>query len=334
MGDSFFIDKYGRQIGNLRLSVTDRCNFRCIYCLPDENVTFLKQQHLLTFDEIIRLVKIFSRHGVKKVRLTGGEPTMRPKLCELIQRIKNETEIEKISITTNGSRLKELAKPLKKAGISTVNISLDTLDPEKFKKITQRNYFKNVIEGIEEAVRVGFDQVKINVVAMRNINFEDAAKLVSFGIERGIIVRFIELMPFKGNNWEKENMVTMDELIEKLRETFDLTPINKNDPSQTALEYMINEDPSKRVGFIASVTRSFCQWCNRVRITADGHLRPCLHNPFEVDLKAPIRNGASDEELEKIIQNAIWQKSRGHPDFLSTKFELPSEDKPMMKIGG
>ena len=230
--------------------------------------------------------------------------------------------------------MKKIAKSLKNAGISSVNISLDTLDPEKFRKITHRNYFYDVLEGIKEAVKVGFSTVKLNVVAMRSVNLDEAADLVSFGAERGIVVRFIELMPFNGNQWEKDNLVTMDELIQVLRKKFDLTPVPREHPSQTAVEYMINGDPRKKVGFIASVTKSFCQWCNRVRITADGHIRPCLHSPYEVDLKTPIRNGASDSELETIIKKAIWNKSPGHPDFLSSEFKVSINDKPMMKIGG
>ena len=294
----------------------------------------MNRSDLLSFEEIVRIARIFVKHGVQKIRLTGGEPTVRKDLPDLVSMLKQETKVPLLALTTNASRLTDLASPLKNAGIQTVNISLDTLKEEKFNSIVQRKAFRNVMKGIDAALEAGFDPVKINAVVIRSFNLDEISDLVQFGVERGIIVRFIELMPFAGNNWEKQNVVTMDEILTILQKRFELKPIPRKDPSQTALEYSINGDATSRVGFIASVSHSFCQWCNRIRITADGKIRPCLHSPYEVNIKEPMRKGIDDNELERLIASAIWNKSPGHDNFLSSAYHLPVKDRPMMRIGG
>ncbi len=298
-------------------------------------MNFMAKERLLTFEEITRLAKIFTSMGVKKIRFTGGEPTVRADFPKLVQMVRDATKLKNLAITTNGARLEELAIPLKESGIRKVNISLDTLKEEKFNTITQRKAFKKVMAGIDTAIEVGFDEIKINTVAIRTFNLDEVIDLVEFGIGKGVVVRFIELMPFYNNQWERENVVPMDEILSILETKYDLTPVQRNSASQTSLEFTIDGDPQKRVGFIASVTKSFCQWCDRVRITADGKIRPCLHSAYEIDLIGLLRDKQkNDEDVASAIRNAVWNKSEGHEDFLSDGFVLPIKDRPMMRIGG
>ena len=298
-------------------------------------MNFMAKERLLTFEEITRLAKIFTSMGVKKIRFTGGEPTVRADFPKLVQMVRDATKLKNLAITTNGARLEELAAPLKESGIRKVNISLDTLKEEKFNTITQRKAFKKVMAGIDTAIEAGFDEIKINTVAIRTFNLDEVIDLVEFGIGKGVVVRFIELMPFYNNQWERENVVPMDEILSILETKYDLTPVQRNSASQTSLEFTIDGDPQKRVGFIASVTKSFCQWCDRVRITADGKIRPCLHSAYEIDLIGLLRDKQkNDEDVASAIRNAVWNKSEGHEDFLSDGFVLPIKDRPMMRIGG
>ncbi len=298
-------------------------------------MNFMAKDRLLTFEEITRLASIFARMGIKKIRFTGGEPTVRADFPKLVRMVKEATKIPNLAITTNGARLEELAMPLRESGIRKVNISLDTLKEEKFNAITQRRAFKKVMSGIDVALEAGFDEVKINTVAIRSFNLDETIDLVEFGINKGIVVRFIELMPFYNNQWERDNVVPMDEILAILRTKYELTPLQKGSVSQTSIEYIIDGDRQKRVGFIASVTKSFCQWCDRVRITADGKIRPCLHSAHEIDLMGLLRdNHKTDEEIAQAIRSAVWDKSEGHEDFLSDGFILPIKDRPMMRIGG
>ncbi len=303
--------------------------------MPEEIMNFMAKDRLLTFEEITRLATIFAKMGVEKIRFTGGEPTVRADFPRLVQMVRDATKLKNLAITTNGARLEELAIPLKESGIRKINISLDTLKEEKFNAITQRTAFRKVMAGIDAALSAEFDEVKINTVAIRSFNLDEVIDLVEFGIKKGVTVRFIELMPFYNNQWERENVVPMDEILSILETKYDLAPQQRDSASQTSLEFIIDGDPQKKVGFIASVTRSFCQWCDRVRITADGKIRPCLHSSYEVDLLGLLRDEhKTDADIAGAIQNAVWNKSEGHEDFLSEDFALPIKDRPMMRIGG
>ena len=325
------IDSFGRVHNNLRISVTDRCNIRCFYCMP-ENVVFMQRKELLTFEEIERFVRVAVKLGINKIRLTGGEPLVRRGLPVLVQKLAAIDGIHDIGLTTNGILLAEQAPALYDAGLRRINISLDTLNAETFKEITRREGFEKVLEGIFAAKWAGFDPVKVNAVSMRGITEDEVVPMAHFGREHGLEIRFIEYMPLDAENqWEREKVFFAQEILDLLaREFGPMQPSPGQDPRAPATEYMF-PDGVGRIGIIASVSRPFCMKCNRIRLTADGKLRNCLFALQEVDVKSLLRGGSSDEEIAELIRGNVAEKWEGH-EINTARFIKP--ERLMHSIGG
>jgi GTP 3',8-cyclase len=326
------VDTFGRLHTNLRISVTDRCNIRCFYCMPADNVLFMNRRELLTFEEIERFVRVAVTLGVNKVRLTGGEPLVRRELHKLVARIAAIPEVEDIGVTTNGILLAEQAQELWDAGLRRLNVSLDALNPEKFREITRREGYEKVIEGIQAAQRVGFDPVKINAVSVRGLTEDEIVPFGHFARETGVELRFIEFMPLDADNaWEREKVLFAHEIIEALSAgIMPLVPVPEQNPHAPATEFMF-EDGVGRVGFIASISRPFCMSCDRFRLTADGKLRNCLFSLEETDIKSLLRGGGTDDEIARAIRESIAAKKEGH-EINTARFIQP--ERPMYSIGG
>src|SRR6202789_3561534 len=300
------IDTYGRVHDNLRISVTDRCNIRCFYCMPEEDVKYAPREEILTFEEIERFVHVAVSMGVTKIRVTGGEPLVRKDLPVLIAKLCAIPGVRDIALTTNGVLLGRHAQALYDAGLRRLNVHLDTLDRERFLKITRRDDLGKVLEGIQTAQRIGFGPIKINAVAVKNLVESDIVPLARYGREHGIAIRFIEFMPLDSQGlWARENVLSADEIIETLsREISPLVEIADRDPRAPATEYRY-ADGVGSVGFIASVTRPFCLNCNRVRLTSDGKLRYCLFAIEETDVKDLLRSGAGDDRIADAFRRNI-----------------------------
>jgi GTP 3',8-cyclase len=326
------IDGFGRLHDNLRISVTDRCNIRCFYCMPDANVKFGPREEVLTFEELDRFVRIAARLGVRKLRITGGEPLLRRGLADLVRGLAGIPGIEDIALTTNGVLLAEQAAALHAAGLRRMNIHLDTLDRERFKQITRRDDLGRVLEGIRECLRVGFQKLKINAVAVKNLVEPDIVPLARFGREHGIEIRYIEFMPLDAQGlWLRDKVLLADDMLALLtREIGPLEPVPDPDPRAPATEYRF-ADGIGTVGFIASVSKPFCLNCNRIRLTADGKLRYCLFALEEMDVRDLLRSGAPDAEIEDVIRANVAAKWIGH-EINSSKFVPPP--RPMYAIGG
>jgi GTP 3',8-cyclase len=325
------VDSFGRVHDNLRISVTDRCNIRCFYCMPEE-VKFSERREILNFEEIERFARIAVTLGITKLRLTGGEPLIRKGLPELVGRLLAIPGIKDLALTTNGVLLPELAEPLFKYGLRRINIHLDTLDRARFQQITRRDDLPRVLEGIELCRSLGYGPIKMNAVAVKNLNEPDIAALARFGRERDIEIRYIEFMPLDTQQlWDKSKVLLADEMIATLsREIGPLEAVPDADPRAPATEYRFT-DGIGRVGFIASVSRPFCLNCNRVRLTADGHLRYCLFAIEETNIKSLLRSGAPDEAIANAVRANIAGKWIGH-EINSAKFVPPP--RPMYAIGG
>ena len=333
------VDRFGRRATDLRVSVTDKCDLRCTYCMPAEGLPWLPRAQVLTDDELVRLVRIsVQRLGVREVRLTGGEPLIRPGLPGLVERLAALEPRPRLSLTTNGVALARLAEPLARAGLDRVNVSLDTLDPDLFRTLTRRDRHERVVAGIDAALAAGLGPVKINTVLMRGINEHEACALLRWSLERGCELRFIEQMPLDAQHgWDREKMVTAEEILEHLSAEFALRPegaeARGTAPAETWLVdgFTAPDGGPARVGVIASVTRPFCGDCDRVRLTADGQVRTCLFAREESDLREPLRAGASDEALAERWRIAFLGKKAGagigEPDFVQPA-------RPMSAIGG
>jgi GTP 3',8-cyclase len=326
------VDGFGRVATDLRVSVTDRCNLRCTYCMPAEGLEWLPKPELLTFEELTRLVRIAVGLGVTSVRLTGGEPLVRRGLPGLVAQIAALRPRPRIAMTTNGLGLDRLARPLAEAGLDRVNVSLDTIDREAFLRLTRRDRLDDVVAGLRAAADAGLTPVKVNAVVMRGVNDTSAADLLAWCLERGYELRFIEQMPLDADHrWNRASMVTQAEVLERLSERFTLTPtgpaVRGSAPAET---WLVDGGPA-RVGVIASVSQPFCGTCDRMRLTADGQLRNCLFARSESDLRGPMRAGASDAELAEQMQRLMLAKKAGHgiddPSFLQPQ-------RPMSAIGG
>lgn len=326
------VDTFGRVHDNLRVSVTDRCNIRCFYCMPEEGVKFMKHGDILSYEEIERVVRVAASLGVTKIRITGGEPLVRRDLPVLIRKLIAAPGITDIALTTNGVLLAEHAQELYDAGLRRLNVHLDTLDRERFHKITRRDDLDRVLEGLETARRVGFGPIKINAVAVKNLVEPDIVPLARFGREFGYEIRYIEFMPLDAQQlWDRRKVLLADDMIEMLsREIAPLVEIPDADPRAPATEYRF-ADGVGRVGFIASVSRPFCLNCNRLRLTSDGHFRYCLFAVEETDVKSLLRGGASDEAIAEAIRGNVRKKWIGH-EINSTRFVPPP--RPMYSIGG
>jgi GTP 3',8-cyclase len=324
-------DTFGRIHSDLRISVTDRCNIRCFYCMPEHGATFSPASSLLTFQQISRFVSTALPLGIRKIRLTGGEPLLRPKLPDLIAALHQHPGIKDLALTTNAVLLRHAARPLYDAGLRRLNIHLDTMDPARFRTITRRDDLGKVLEGIDEAQRVGFKAIKLNAVAIKGLTEPDVLSLVHFGRERSIEVRFIEFMPLDAQHlWSLDRVLTADEMIGQLEREFGpLTAVPDADPRAPATEYQFAD--GHRVGFVASVSRPFCANCNRLRLTADGKLRYCLFAREETDIKPLLDNPDSEPALEAAIRATVWQKWAGH-EINRTSFIAPQ--RPMYSIGG
>lgn len=326
------IDTFGRIHNNLRISVTDRCNIRCFYCMPAENVQFMDRANLLSFEEIEQFVRIVAPLGVNKLRITGGEPLVRKDVPLLIEKLARIPGISDIGMTTNGILFGEQARQLFDAGLRRVNISLDALDAEKFREVTRRDGYEKVVESILIAKDVGFNPIKVNAVSIRNLTEDQTIPFGQFARDTGVQVRFIEFMPLDADNaWEREKVLFASEIVEQLSTgLMPLIPYGRQDPRAPATEYVF-EDGIGRIGFIPSVSQPFCSNCNRFRITADGKLRNCLFSLEETDIKQMLRTGVDDDEIIAAVRASITAKNAGH-NINSIDFIQP--DRPMYSIGG
>ena len=324
------IDKLNRKIDYLRISVTDRCNLRCVYCMPEEGVENIPHEEILSYDEIIRICKCVANLGIKKVKITGGEPLIRKDIVSLIRDIKKIEGIEQVTITTNGVLLYDMAQDLVEAGIDAVNVSLDTLDREKFLKITRRDKYENISKAIDKLINLGV-RVKINCWAIKEHNLDEIVKIAQYSKYNNVDVRFIELMPIGyGKNYTGISNETILDLLEKEYGLFEkISEKRGNGPAV----YYRNKDFKGCIGFISAISHEFCETCNRVRLTANGFLKLCLHYNKGIDLKEPMRSNISDEELEHMIYHAIKNKPLGHNFYHDSNIENV-ENKNMVQIGG
>ena len=325
------VDGMGRTIVNLRISVTDRCNFRCTYCMPADNVEFMDRSNLLTFEEIQRVAQIVSRMGINRLRLTGGEPLMRKNLPVLIKMLNEVDGIDDIAMTTNAYFLKEHAQSLKDAGLKRLNVSLDALDPEKFRDVNRRDCLQSVLDGLDTARKVGFKSIKINAVAVRNFSETEIMGLIEMGRSEGFEIRFIEFMPLDSDKvWERDKVLFGHEIVDMIKENYELVPIDNSLEIGPASEYNFADGKGK-IGIITAVSNPFCDHCNRIRMTADGKLRTCLFSEDETNLKDLIRTGATDETIIETLKQAVLLKEPGHKINLDD-FQRP--DRAMHAIGG
>ena len=329
------VDSYGRVHRDLRVSVTDRCNLRCTYCMPPDFADWMPGDHLLTVDELLMVIEVAVENGVGSVRLTGGEPLVRPDVVEIVRRINALPAPPKVTLTTNGLKLVDLAQPLADAGLERVNISLDTLDRERFSRLTFRDRFTDVLAGIDAAQKAGLHPVKVNTVLMRGINDDEAVALLRHSIAHGWHLRFIEQMPLDaGGSWQRSEMVTAEEIHELLAAEFTLTPVPGRG-SAPAEEFSIDGGPAT-VGIIASVSKPFCAACDRLRLTADGQIRNCLFARDETDVRAALRDPVLTDQgkrdrIAALLGMSVAAKLPGHgindPSFIQP-------DRPMSAIGG
>jgi cyclic pyranopterin phosphate synthase len=329
---SALLDSYGRVATDLRVSLTDRCNLRCTYCMPAQGLDWLPRPTMLTGEEIVRLVGIAVHDlGVTEVRFTGGEPLLRRDLEVMVAAVSALRPRPQISLTTNGIGLASRARELIVAGVDRVNVSLDTLSPATFAELTRRSRLDDVLAGLAAAKRTGFDPVKVNAVLLRGRNERDAVPLLEFCLRHGYELRFIEQMPLDAQHgWDRTEMITAGEILALLRRRFRLDPDVAERGAAPAERWLVNGGPAT-VGVIASVTRPFCAACDRTRLTADGQLRSCLFSITETDLRTPMRAGASDAELAGLWRDAMWRKPAGH-GINDPAFAQPS--RPMSAIGG
>ena len=321
-------DLFGRVHKDFRISVTDRCNFRCQYCMPEEGLDWLKREELLSFEEITRITKILvENYGINSVRLTGGEPTLRANLSDLISML-SKLPIE-IALTTNGISLDKNAHNFRSAGLHRVNISIDSLKAERFKEITLRDDMKKVITGIEASIEAGLSPVKINVVVMRGINDDEIIEFAKFGRERGVIVRFIEFMPLDADEkWSTLSVVSLEEIFSTINSVYPLEVVKRSNAPASRFRYI---DRQGEIGIVASVTQKFCDTCDRIRITADGQFRNCLFSNEEFDLKEALRSESSDKEICELLEMAVSAKREGH-GIGNVDFIRPARS--MSQIGG
>jgi len=326
------IDGYGRRHDNLRISVTDRCNIRCYYCMPERDVQFVPREEILSFEEIERFARIAASLGIRKIRITGGEPLVRRDLPVLVERLAAIPGIEDLALTTNGLLLAEQAEALRRAGLRRLNVHLDTLDRERFRRITRRDEIARVLAGLEAARRAGFRDIKINAVAVKGLTEPDVVPLAHFGRGNGYQIRYIEFMPLDAQGlWERSRVLLMQDILDILAEEFGpLEAVPDADPRAPALEYRFR-DGRGSVGFIASVSRPFCLNCNRIRLTADGHLRYCLFALEETDVKSLLRGSATDDKIRAVIRRTVAAKWLGH-EIQQANFTPPP--RPMYAIGG
>ena len=322
------VDTYGRVHKDLRISITDRCNFRCSYCMPEDGLEWSPREDLLTFEEIERIAGLLvDRFGVESIRITGGEPTVRANLADLINRLA-KLRVD-LSMTTNGATLSLAANRLKEAGLKRINVSLDSLRRERFAQLTRRDNLNQVLEGITTATDVGFDPVKVNMVVMKGINDDEVLDFVEFGRTNGVIVRFIEFMPLDADEaWDERKVMPLSEILEVISKAHGLIPVERDNSPAARWKY---EDGAGEIGVIATVSDAFCDSCDRIRLTADGKFRNCLFALKHYDLRELLRDGADDDQISNLFINGVKDKWEGHKIGKSV-FIRPS--KSMSQIGG
>jgi cyclic pyranopterin phosphate synthase len=324
------VDGFGRLHTSMRISITDRCNFRCVYCMPEE-MEFYPREFILTYEEILRLARVACRLGVERIRLTGGEPLVRRDLPRLVRGLVRIPGVRDMSLTTNGVRLEEMAGNLWEAGLRRLNVSLDSLDPAKFAAITRRPLFDAVMRGLEAAAGAGFDPIKVNAVAMRGFTETELLAFADLARDRRFQVRFIEFMPLDGDGeWDARRVLTGSEILERIGAVYPLERVSPPGSSDPATLYRFS-DGRGEIGIIPTVTEPFCATCNRIRLTADGKLRHCLFAVQETDLKTPLRAGATDYELAWLFVECVQAKWAGH---LINQPAFVRPDRNMSQIGG
>ncbi len=325
-------DSYGRDIHDLRISVTDRCNFRCVYCKSADPKNYFPHADLLRWDELLRLARVMAGLGIRKVRVTGGEPLLRPGIIDFLSGLKQIKGIQDLALTTNGYLLAQMAGDLAKAGVHRVNVSMDSSDPERFAAITRApGSFESVMQGVDAAVEAGLGPVKVNVVLVRGFNEGEILGFAELARTKNVIVRFIEFMPLDADHaWDRSLVVTAREIFETIHPVYPLDEVPRREASETALRYRFR-DGKGEIGMVAPVSIPFCGQCSRIRLTADGKLRTCLFSLEEYDVAGLLRSGADDSTMEEYIRRAVDKKERGHrinePDFVQ-----PS--RTMVYIGG
>jgi GTP 3',8-cyclase len=327
------VDSYGRRIKSMRISVTDKCNFRCTYCMPAEGLPWLKKAEILSYEEIVRVARVAVSIGIEQIRLTGGEPLVRRDVPELVRMLHEIEGLRSLSITTNGILLKHLAGPLAEAGLTRVNVSLDSLMREKFTKLTRRDQLSHVLEGLEELERhPAIHPIKINAVAIRGFSEEEVLDFVLLARRKPYVMRWIEFMPLDADQaWRKEDILSGGEIKAIIEAAYGpLVQIKTGDPSETARRYTFS-DGIGEVGFINPVSEPFCSTCDRIRITADGQLRTCLFATEETDLRAVVRSTSNDEAIATTIRNAVWHKELKH--YIGDK-RFKRANRSMSMIGG
>jgi cyclic pyranopterin phosphate synthase len=328
------VDGFGRVVRDLRISVTDRCNFRCVYCMPAEGLVWVPREDVLSFEEMTRVARIcVERFGVETIRITGGEPTVRahlPRLISMLSALRTPGgELVEVAMTTNGATLRLLADELRDAGLHRLNVSCDSLRADRFALMTRRDRLDQVLDGIDCAVQAGFASVKVNAVMIRGVNDDEVLEFARFGRERGVQPRFIEFMPLDADGtWSMDKVVPSDEIIATIHSAFPLEPVQHGPEPAARWKYA---DGAGEVGVIASVTKPFCSSCDRIRLTAEGQLRTCLFAMSESDLRGPLRSGADDDELARILIEAVAGKWAGH-HIGRVDFVRPTRS--MSQIGG
>lgn len=327
------VDSYGRRIKSMRISITDKCQFRCTYCMPAEGLPWLKKAEILSYEEITRIARVAVNIGIEQIRLTGGEPLVRRDVPELVRQLRQLEGLRSLSLTTNGVLLKGLAGPLAEAGLSRINVSLDSLLREKFAQLTRRDQLHRVLEGLEELEKYpSIHPIKVNAVAMRGFSEEEVLDFVALARRKAYVVRWIEFMPLDADQiWRKEDILTGGEIKAIVEATYGpLVPITTGDPSETARRYTFS-DGIGEIGFINPVSEPFCASCDRIRLTADGQLRTCLFATEETDLRAVIRSDASDDDLAATLRQAVWHKELKH--YIGDK-RFKRANRSMSMIGG
>jgi cyclic pyranopterin phosphate synthase len=325
-------DSYGRVADDLRISVTDRCNFRCVYCMPAEGLRWLAREDILRFEEMHRLARLFvQRYGVRTIRLTGGEPLVRHRIEELVAMINALDPTLDITMTTNGVLLRQKAKLLAEAGLKRVNVSLDTLHLDRFKEIARVEAFARTMDGIRAAEEAGLSPIKLNMVVLKGTNDDEVVDFARLAREKGYEVRFIEFMPLDGDQiWSNDLVVPSRRIQERIEDLFPLEPVSTERPGPAA-NFRFADGAPGGVGFISSVSQAFCTTCNRIRLTAEGGLRTCLFSLQETPLRDLLRSGASDDTVARVIESAVWRKEEGH---LINQEGFIRPAKSMSQIGG
>jgi cyclic pyranopterin phosphate synthase len=330
--DAGLIDSFGRRITDLRVSLTDRCNFRCVYCIPDEHNDWIARNELLTYEEIAAIVREAAALGIEKVRLTGGEPLLRRDLPRLVEMLAGIDNIRDLALTTNAYLLDSAAEGLAGAGLRRVTVSLDSLRTAKFALLTGRDALARVLAGIEAARAAGLGPIKINCVVIRGFNDDEVVDFARFAREHDLAVRFIEFMPLDGRpDWDRNQVVSGGEMIAAIREHFDLVPTAPASRGETAKRYRFGDGAPGEIGVITTITAPFCDGCSRLRMTADGQLRTCLFSTASHDLKSIVRRGAAPAEIRRFIVETVRTKEAGHA--INTPGFVPSAES-MSSIGG